>query len=376
MSRPTDHANIDLHQLNLDVAFGRAGGKTIWQPRIGAWLAYKQLRGLPVPDWCEGLETDEILRAMGVSARLYQFNSCFICHEPDGLETHREVLNDQDVKITVSTPKGDMVCVVHSSEDNWTQRQREWLISSEEDMKIAIWREENRTWSFDQELYDKLLAEWGDLGAPTMFMPRTNVQGLYIDWMGVEGGIMAMADYPDTCEAFFRAMDDCHDRLCDVLNDSPIQIINYGDNVHADTLSPRYFEKYVLPAYQRRSEKLHSAGKFVHAHWDGNCKALLPYVKETGLDGIEAITPLPQGDVTLEEAAKALDGMFMIDGLPAVYFDETFTEQELIDCTKKMLDLFCPNLILGISDEISTFGDIERIRLVTEVVDDYNASIG
>ena len=24
--RPTDHANIDLCQLNLDVAFGRAGG--------------------------------------------------------------------------------------------------------------------------------------------------------------------------------------------------------------------------------------------------------------------------------------------------------------------------------------------------------------
>jgi len=32
-----------------------------------------------------------------------------------------------------------------------------------------------------------------------------------------------------------------------------------------------------------------------------------------------------------------------------------------------------PKLILGISDEMSSRGDIERIRLVGRVVDDYNA---
>jgi len=30
-------------------------------------------------------------------------------------------------------------------------------------------------------------------------------------------------------------------------------------------------------------------------------------------------------------------------------------------------------LVLGISDEISSTGDIERIRVVTEIVNDYNA---
>jgi hypothetical protein len=77
----------------------------------------------------------------------------------------------------------------------------------------------------------------------------------------------------------------------------------------------------------------------------------------------------------MEEAAEALGEMVMVDGLPAVYFDTTFSEQELVDCTRKMLDLFAPNLILGISDEISTFGEIDRIRTVMDVVDDYNASL-
>ena len=34
-------------QLHLDVAFGRAGGRIIWQPRILAWLTDKAFEGRP-----------------------------------------------------------------------------------------------------------------------------------------------------------------------------------------------------------------------------------------------------------------------------------------------------------------------------------------
>ncbi len=38
----------------------------------------------------------------------------------------------------------------------------------------------------------------------------------------------------------------------------------------------------------------------------------------------------------------------------------------------KLIELFSPKLILGISDEISLTGDIERIRVVGEIVEKYN----
>jgi len=34
---------------------------------------------------------------------------------------------------------------------------------------------------------------------------------------------------------------------------------------------------------------------------DGALKPLLPYINDSGFDGIEGATLLPQGDVTLEE---------------------------------------------------------------------------
>jgi hypothetical protein len=76
----------------------------------------------------------------------------------------------------------------------------------------------------------------------------------------------------------------------------------------------------------------------------------------------------------LEQVKEALgDRMFLLDGIPAVYFDETFSVQTLVECTQTLIDLFAPKLVLGISDEISSTGDLDRIKVVGEIVDAYNA---
>jgi hypothetical protein len=88
---------------------------------------------------------------------------------------------------------------------------------------------------------------------------------------------------------------------------------------------------------------------------------------------IEAITPQPQGDVTLEEVKEALgDRLYLLDGLPAIYFDETFSVDVLVGCTRRRIELCAPRLVLGISDEFSSTGDLDRIKLVGEIVDAYN----
>jgi len=46
--------------------------------------------------------------------------------------------------------------------------------------------------------------------------------------------------------------------------------------------------------------------------------------------------------------------------------------EPLINQTKKIIDLFAPKLILGISDEISSTGDIERVKIVGNMVEEYN----
>lgn len=372
-SRPTDHASIDLTRLHLDVIRGRAGSKVIWQPRILAWLTDKQFAGEPLPAPYTGMDSVQLYRALGVSNRIYEFNACFRCAEDPAVRWTHKDLDASTYEVLIETPVGSQRGIYRKSPNSPWHMPVKWPIADEAEMKVAIWRTLRHTWSFDQRKFDELSRDWAGLGAPTMYMPRVTVQKLFIDDMGVEETIFALSDWPARCEEYFEATEISNGRLIDVINASPVEVINFGDNIHGGVISPQLFEKYVLPVYRKRCERLHQADKFCCAHWDGDCKPLLPYARETGLDGIEAITPKPQGDVTLEETKAALGDMFLLDGIPAVYFDHTFSEQELTDCTRKCIDLFAPHLVLGISDEISSHGDIERVRLVTKVVDDYNA---
>lgn len=374
--RPTDHSQLDLWKLHEDVCYGRAGGKIIWQPRILAWYDDKIFFKQPLPAKYQGMSRAEIYRSLGCSDRLYYFNACFEAHEDPRVECQIKTETDGTVTTTFHTPVGDQQIIGKRTPFSPWPEPIKWPIADEQDMKIATWRRQHTTWSFNTQTYQRLCQEYAGLGAPTMFICRTSIQQLFVEDMNVEPAIMALYDYPDVCEAYFEALEECHLRMVDVINACPINLINYGDNIHSSVTTPDLFKQHILKRYQVRTEKLHKAGKWVCSHFDGNVKPLLPIMKDCGLDGIEAITPLPQGDVTLEETKQALgDQLFLLDGIPAVYFDHTYSQQVLADCVKKCLDLFAPKLVLGISDEISSTGDIERVRLVGQIVDDYNASL-
>ena len=108
----------------------------------------------------------------------------------------------------------------------------------------------------------------------------------------------------------------------------------------------------------------------MHTHWDGNSVTMLPYLQETGLDGVEALSPLPMGDMTLEQIKAAVqDNIVCLDLLPAIHFLSHFTLKETVEFAQRVIDMFAPKLILGVSDEISQVGEIEKIEAVTELVD-------
>lgn len=363
-----------LWELNEAVCFRKANGKIIWQPRIECWIADKLFENGELPGRYKGMNKQQLYRDLGCSARIYDCNESFIPIYDKSIRIKKET-KGQDTIHVIETPCGAVSRIERSTPSSWAKIVVKQWIETEEDLNIYTYIERHTDWMWSQSCYDKTMEKWAPFGAPSVFIPRTNIQRLYIDLMGVENTVYALADCPEKVEAYFSALRENQMKLLDVINASPIRLINFGDNIHSGTLSPALFARYVLPDYQLRCEKLHAAGKFVSAHFDGNNRGLMQYYQETGLDGIEAITPFPQGDVTLEEVKENLGNMFLIDGIPAVYFDETYSIEDLQKCVYRIIELFAPNLVLGISDEISSTGDIERIRFVGKIVDAYNAQI-
>lgn len=378
---------MTFRQLNRQVLRGESGGRIIWQPRIGAWLADKLFENAELPGRFRGMRTlHELYAALGCSSRNYEFGACVVRKEhPDVAVTRRE-LSSSVTELRIHTPAGEQRILLQKTATSRRAHVLKREVETEADLKVAIWRENNCAWEWSQAEYERLENQWGDFGVPSFtvtatpygyYGPRTNIEELFVSRMGVEQTIYALCDYPARVDEFVEASNRNWDRLIELLCASPIEHVNFGDNIHAGTLPPSLFLKYIMPEYRRRAERLHRAGKFVSAHFDGHVKPLLPYLKETGLDGIEAITPVPQGDVTLDEVKTALgDRMFLLDGIPAILFDRTFATSELEECAKRVIDLFAPKLVLGISDEISSSGDIERLQRVGEIVEGYNARQG
>lgn len=368
---------MDLQQLNRDVIRGRAGGKTIWQPRIGCWYDDRVFRGEEFPGEYSGCDLKGLYEKLGCSNRLYEFNACLEARLDPSVTFHNEEIGHRTWKQRYDTPVGSVTAVYRGNDSNPGVMPEKWWIESEEDLKVFAYIEEATSFAFNMDTYERLLTEWGHLGLPAMFLPRVSLQKLFIELSGVTDAIYLLSDYPDTVEAYFRVLSRSQEGMLRAVADCPIEWINYGDNLHSKILPPSLYEKYVLPEYQKRGDILHKSGKFLFSHWDGDVRELLPYARISALDGIEAITPLPQGDVTLEEVAAALGpDIFLVDGICSILFSETFPLTMLEDQARRVMELFEGHLVLGISDEFPSDGKLERIVRVGELVEEFNSRHG
>jgi hypothetical protein len=73
--------------------------------------------------------------------------------------------------------------------------------------------------------------------------------------------------------------------------------------------------------------------------------------------------------MSIDEIKENIGDKILIDGIPAVLFLETYPIEQLLATTEKLIRLFHPQLILGISDELPQGAGveaIERVRLVAE----------
>jgi len=108
----------------------------------------------------------------------------------------------------------------------------------------------------------------------------------------------------------------------------------------------------------------------VHIHVDGYAKPLLPLLRRSGVDGVEALTPEPVGDMTVEDiAGEFKDEIVVLDGIPFLLFLPNVPFETLERLVRKIVKAI-PRLILGISDELPPPADIERVRMVSQLLDE------
>ena len=356
----------DDAQAIIDVFSGKDPGRVIWQPRLEFWYNVNKTRGT-LPEHLRGFSLLDLYDYCHASVR-YFVDPLRVSYQ--NVEVIRTDLDEKQYRLDWKTPIGTLTEVYRYDDYRLSAYNSEYRLKTADDFKILKYILQDETWWFDEASYRQDLARVGRRGVPMFYFRRSPIQGLFIEKMGFENAILFMNDNPGVIEDYIEACTAADDAMYQVLCQSPTPILNFGENIDHYMDPPTIWRRYLAPYYQKRNAQLKAAGKFTHIHVDGAMKRLLGVIRESPFDGIEACTPLPQGDVTIAEIKEALGDKVLLDGIPAVYFLPTFDFEDIRACVLELIDRFYPHLILGISDEIPPDGDIERVRMVGELVKD------
>lgn len=362
-------------EINLRVFEKKRIPGIFFQPRIEWWYQYNKARGT-LPLRYEKMSLIDLFDDLNVSIRYFAYATglagCIGKKNKKGVKVEEKMKGEEKLVI-ISTPKGNLIQKMRQSSDGgW--RITEFPVKTGEDIEKAIWFFENTYYVFIKENFEKGSKFFKDRGEPQFFVPRSGYQHLAIRVMGVENLIYALSDFPKKVERLMQAIDNSYNTLYkDIISYGKVKIINFGENIDANIISPRYFEKYCIPFYEKRSRQLQKAGIYTHIHIDGSFKSLLKYLKHLPFDGLEALTLLPQGDATIEEMKEAIGDKILLDGVPAILFLPNYPLEKFKEFVRREIKLFHPRLVLGASDEVPPPADIERVRYVSEYCKDFNS---
>jgi len=372
---------------------GREGAKLVFQPRIKHWFDVNLSSG-SLPKHYQGMYLDEIYEDLGVTPREVwgyggtgsEFAGYYALTAIEGDDVEiwtrhspsRRQSSPTEVDYIVTeyrTPKGTIRQVQRPTEHGTSLMNVEYYLKDLKDIEVYKHILQERNYMWDEARYSWGWKRYGDRLPLRANLQRAPLMWLMIGTMGFQRTVTMLWRYPKEMEELLHILDMDFDKQLEAYKGRPVAELNFVDNIHQDLCPPPYFRKYMIPFFQRIIPKIHAMGMCTTSHWDGFVKQLLPLVQETGLDGLECVTPLPQGDVTLEEMREGMGSMFLRDGIPAVLFCSWVSIETLKDHVSRLIEAFYPRLILGISDLLPANADVERLRLVNEIVKEFNEKL-
>jgi hypothetical protein len=357
-------------EMNLRIFRGEPVDHVLFQPRIEPWYDWHRHFNT-LPERYRDMTLRDLYDDLDVSMRYVHYftgmpDPVVATYAPEVVHLVEQSAPDRRREI-FRTPHGDLVTIHHLTVDNvW--RAAGLPVRTLDDLRALAWLYDRTEFHFSPGNFAEGDAYIGDRGLPQFWVPKSPYQALCQIWMTLEDFIYALMEHPKVVEDVMRRIDASYDPLYEELTAfGHLHLLNFGENIHASLLSPQYFEDYLIPFWDKRANQLRKGGIASYMHLDGHFRPLLPYLKDLPFDGLEALTPLPQGDVTLEEMRDAIGDKILLDGIPALLFMDDYSMEDVAECTEKLIAYFAPRLVLGISDEIPQgVGEqgIEKVRWI------------
>jgi hypothetical protein len=251
-------------------------------------------------------ETERALRNMGLC--IVRQKTVFKAVTPN---VTTKVLHYMDegrhmIRTDFETPEGTLHTMDEQTDND--NQVRPWhhkrLFSSRDDYKaiLSLIRDEQIVPDYDWiPAARKMLGEDFYLRGIVGYEP---MQEIIFNIMGIENFCFEVMENMDEVLTLYHAINENRLKRLEICAESPIEYFNYGGNISVNIIGVERFVQYYMPRYAEAADILHSRGKILGCHFDGDCREIMKEIGETALDCIEAFSP-SDSDLTMKEARLA-----------------------------------------------------------------------
>jgi len=272
----------------------------------------------------------------------------------------------QRVREVIRTPVGEVSTVREPA--GFTAWTLERLFKSREDYEVLRFIAEDAQYRPDYEAYEQA-EQWMDddviLRGQVGLCPLHEIM---IHWMGAEAFGIEWAERRDEVLKLEAAMSESLRKVFPLLADSPITHANFGGNEVPEVMGPQRYGEFCLPLFDECADLFHAKGKLLGTHLDGNNKPWAKAVAASSLDYIEAFTPAPDTDMTMQEALAAWPGKVLWINFPSsVHLADVETIKRT---TREIIDAAggTNRLIIGITENMPPDRWQASMSAISEVI--------
>lgn len=153
------------------------------------------------------------------------------------------------------------------------------------------------------------------------------------------------------------------------------EVAFWGGNYDQNLTWPPFFAEQIAPWLKRVGQRLHTAGKLLLTHTDGENGDLMPLYGDCGFDVAESVCPHPMTKSSLAEIRAGMGEEIAVwGGLPSIAFLEDSMSGERFD--SYMDALFAElgggrRLVLGVSDNVPPDANLSRLERVKEWIEEF-----